>query len=199
MCIRDRCFSYWKEDLVAARHEKMIQRWPEPHYNRNLQRRYMGDWREVTRLGRRTAVDQFWQNKMESMSTSIVAEYENQMAAMQAELMAARRELDEERQSRSKLYDDLMSQFRRGVCAFNLEALAALKPEDAAELVPSQAPLRARTVSERNSLAAHERPQPAKSSRRVGLSAGVRTTRVPERETVSHGVVRSVREMDYQR
>ena len=66
---------------------------------------------------------------MEAMSTSIVAEYETQLAAMQAELAAASRELHAERCSRSKLYEDLMSQFRRGVCAFNLEALSTLKPE----------------------------------------------------------------------
>jgi len=36
---------------------------------------------------------------------------------------------------RNQLYEDLMGQFRRGVCAFNLEALGVLKPTDEADEV----------------------------------------------------------------
>lgn len=176
-----RCFSYWKEELGSARHEKMIQRWPEPHYNKALRRRYLGEWRDETRIGRRVAVDKFWQGKMESMSTSIVAEYETQLAAMQAELGQAKRQLQEERASRSQLYDDLMSQFRRGVCAFNLEALAALKPGEA-EQQQSQpklsGPLQSRDRNMSGSGPAAGMPQkrtgPSQPRRATGMKPGVR-------------------------
>jgi len=124
-----RAFSYWKEELVAARHAKMIQRWPEPHFVKKLLRKYMSGWRWASRVGRREAVDKFWTDKMETMSTSIVAEYENRLAEMQHELSQAYSALEAERAQRNQLYEDLMNQFRRGVCAFNLEALGNSRTE----------------------------------------------------------------------
>ena len=67
----------------------MIQRWPEPHYAKSLLRKYMSGWRWASRVGRREAVDAFWTDKMQTMSTSIVAEYENRLAEMQHELNQA--------------------------------------------------------------------------------------------------------------
>merc|ERR1712216_534596 len=52
-----RAFSYWKEELMASRHTKMIQRWPEPHFAKSLQRKYLSGWRWASRVGRREAVD----------------------------------------------------------------------------------------------------------------------------------------------
>merc|ERR1711939_373113 len=100
-----------------------------------LLRKYMSGWRRASRVGRREAVDKFWTDKMETMSTSIVAEYENKLAEMQHELNQAYGALEAERAQRNQLYEDLMNQFRRGVCAFNLEALGVLKPTDEADKV----------------------------------------------------------------
>ena len=94
-----RAFSYWKEELVASRYSRMIQRWPEPHYAKSLLRKYMSGWRWASRVGRREAVDAFWTDKMQTMSTSIVAEYENRLAEMQHELNSAYGALEQEKAS----------------------------------------------------------------------------------------------------
>jgi len=98
----------------------------------------MSGWRWASRVGRREAVDKFWTDRMETMSTSIVAEYENKLAEMQAELNQSHSVLEQERAMRNQLYEDLMGQFRRGVCAFNLEALGVLKPTDEAARMMSE-------------------------------------------------------------
>ena len=72
----------------------------------------MSGWRWASRVGRREAVDKFWTDRMEvqsmnlmvdstvlllqTMSTSIVAEYENKLAEMQAELNQSHSVLEQE-------------------------------------------------------------------------------------------------------
>jgi len=186
-----RCFSYWKEELVASRYSRMIQRWPEPHFAKGLLRKYLSGWRWASRVGRREAVDSFWTDKMQTMSTSIVAEYENRLAEMQHELNSAYGALEQEKAQRNQLYEDLMGQFRRGVCAFNLEALGVLKPTDEADEVmqhmsaamqggiPSvqplkQQPLQPKNLAASNSMQQQQQPrvQAHKKVMRQGLPQG---------------------------
>jgi len=137
------------------------------HEYRNLLRRLLTLWRSETRQLRIKRIEQstnvsivmmyshsHTQTRIQTAIQTCTAQYQQQLQQANAELSAARAELQQLKASRVKVEDDLKQAFMRGVMALNRQALSVLHGPASDTNIPSEIP----TIPP--SLAEHEQSLP---------------------------------------
>eukprot|EP00727_Mastigamoeba_balamuthi_P002156 m51a1_g11938 putative centrosomal protein poc5 isoform 1 (248) ;mRNA; r:719856-720738 len=85
-------------------------------------------WRSASRQRAADTKDAFWQRKMEEVTSEMVRRYEAEIGRLAAELRASQEALQDAQAEQTRVQDELKKALMRGVCALNMETMAALRP-----------------------------------------------------------------------
>ena len=132
----------WKEAYAAQRREAWGERIAPKHYRKRLLRFCVGRWRTASRAHRHARIDAFWEQSIVELREALQGHYEPNLAALHADLAAAKKDAAEAWQAKEDLGVELKAAFMRQVCQLNLETASIINKADSEPPVPKSAPPR---------------------------------------------------------
>ena len=115
----------WKNDCDKKRFvAHYVMHKVIPHKRRVLMQNIYYFWKNRALTQDHAQYDHIWQKRLETVSTQIIAQYEQSIGAMRDELSVKNHELLQLHDERNQQQQNMKRAFMRGVSALNLEAMA---------------------------------------------------------------------------
>ncbi|XP_051848053.1 centrosomal protein POC5 [Antechinus flavipes] len=117
-------FFHWRIEHFKAKQEMYEARLADQHYHKTLKKKIWKAWRSTLKSQWKDVVEKACQSRAEEICIQISCDYETQIAALNANLEAARTEIQKLQCEKEKFEESMKKAFMRGVCALNLEAMS---------------------------------------------------------------------------
>ncbi|KAM9096502.1 centrosomal protein POC5 [Sarcophilus harrisii] len=117
-------FFHWRIEHFKAKQEMYEARLADQHYHKTLKKKIWKAWRSTLKSQWKDVVEKACQSRAEEICIQISCDYEAQIAALNANLEAARTEIQKLQCEKEKFEESMKKAFMRGVCALNLEAMS---------------------------------------------------------------------------
>lgn len=132
-------FNRWRENSQLEKKKKAMKKTAEEFRKNRLLRVFLQIWNRKTFQVRKINIDAAWHQKIEQVSNSIIAQYEQELAKLRSQLEMAHQQIEVFNTEKQKMHSEMKKAFMRGVTALNLEAMTMFSSttKGAPEPVPS--------------------------------------------------------------
>ncbi|XP_068952354.1 centrosomal protein POC5 isoform X2 [Petaurus breviceps papuanus] len=117
-------FFRWRIEHLRAKQEIYEAKLADQHYHKTLKKKIWKAWRSTLKSQWKDAFEKACQSRAEEICLQISRDYEAQIAALNANLEAARTEIQKLQCEKEQFEESMKKAFMRGVCALNLEAMS---------------------------------------------------------------------------
>ncbi|ETO14861.1 hypothetical protein RFI_22506 [Reticulomyxa filosa] len=119
-----RSFMLWKINSQKKNFMKKVRYVIVPNQQKNKLHRLFFHWKKVYFQRYKAHNDQLWNQRLETLSSKIIGEYENCLKQMREELRCAQHKVYQMETQQKLVEENMKKAFMRGVSALNLEAMA---------------------------------------------------------------------------